>query len=330
MKVLVFGAGVIGTIYGQALSECGTEITHYVRPDKLERLQNGLELQLLDGRKSVRSISRQYKPNLVTELPSLDYFDLLLISVKHYQLESILPMISESMGRADILFFNHLWSDTTVINKYIPKDKYLLGFPNAGGGFYETPDLVLKGALLKQVYLGELNGKRTSRLQSITTMFEQAHIQVDIPNNILHWLWKQFSLNAAISTMTMKTGGAEALISNLSNLHEAVYCIREALSVCQARGVELRSFSDARAFFLPSWIAALGFWFTLKSNKPQSEIFKKYNCVEEIQYVYNDLIKTAAELQVSVPRLNSMNSYICDLHRRPPKHPKRQEGIQER
>ncbi|WP_410511244.1 2-dehydropantoate 2-reductase N-terminal domain-containing protein [Paenibacillus sp. BR2-3] len=63
MKVLIFGAGVIGSIYGQALSESGTEIIHYVRPNKSEKLQNGLVLQMLDGRKRTRSISKQYKPN---------------------------------------------------------------------------------------------------------------------------------------------------------------------------------------------------------------------------------------------------------------------------
>ena len=36
MKTLIIGTGVIGTIYGWALSESGIDITHLVRKDKFK------------------------------------------------------------------------------------------------------------------------------------------------------------------------------------------------------------------------------------------------------------------------------------------------------
>lgn len=314
MRVLIFGAGVIGTIYGQALSESGTEIIHYVRPNRIEKLKNGIKLQLIDSRKKTHSLNKIYRLDLTTELPSFDDFDLVIISVRHYQLDSILPLISEKLGKADILFFNHLWSDTSLIDQYIPREKYLLGFPSAGGGFYETPDLTLKGSLMDRIYIGELNGQVTTRLENIVKMFKEASIKVEIQKNIIHWLWKHFSLNAGISTMIMKTGSVENFISNLSNIHQGVYCIREALEVCKARGVNLMQFSDARAFFLPSWIAALGFWFMMKINRSQREIFENYKGIDEIQVIYKNIVQTGTNLHVPMPILSSMDSYVNPIY----------------
>lgn len=41
MKILVFGTGVIGSIYGHVLTQAGNDVTHYVRPGKARALQGG-------------------------------------------------------------------------------------------------------------------------------------------------------------------------------------------------------------------------------------------------------------------------------------------------
>lgn len=306
----MFGSGVIGTIYGHAFSQSGIDVVHYVRPNKLEQLNDGIQLHLLDGRRKTGIHIQNYKPNLVDELPSFDEFDLVIVSLRHYQLKSVLPLLAKNLGRADILFFNHLWTDTSVIDEFLPQDKYIWGFPSAGGGFYQMPNLILKGALMDFIYLGEMNGKNSERIMSISKLFEQVGIKVKVQKNMQHWLWKQFSLNAGISTVAMKAGGTEKLMSSIPYIRLAVLCIREALIVSKARGVNVKQFFDARVFFLPSWIAALAFWATLKTNRYQSEIFKYYNHAEEIQRIYDDVMDMGKELKVKMPILDSMANDI--------------------
>jgi 2-dehydropantoate 2-reductase len=50
MRVLVVGAGIIGSIYGWALAESGHHIVHLVRSGKASALRDGLTLDMLDRR----------------------------------------------------------------------------------------------------------------------------------------------------------------------------------------------------------------------------------------------------------------------------------------
>ena len=51
MRVLVIGAGIIGSIYGWALSESGHDVEHLVRSGRAATLLEGLPLDLFDRRK---------------------------------------------------------------------------------------------------------------------------------------------------------------------------------------------------------------------------------------------------------------------------------------
>ena len=87
MNILVFGTGVIGTIYGNILAESGNRVTHYVRPGKKTLIENGIRIQLLDGRsKSSNEREVVYRPNVVESLSSEETYDLCILSVRHYQL----------------------------------------------------------------------------------------------------------------------------------------------------------------------------------------------------------------------------------------------------
>lgn len=309
MKILIFGSGVIGSIYGYILKEAGFDITHYVRSNTLREIEKGISLNLLDTRKRKKSnISKTYLMKTVEDLPSFDNFDLVIVSVRHYQLDSVLPLLSKKIGRADILFFNHLWTDFETINRYIPKEKYLWGFPSAGGGFVENNNL--NGVIMNQISLGEVTGELTPRLEKMKSIFKKANIEVKCQKNMQHWLWKQFALNAGISSMIAKSGGADKFLNNLSNLHQGVLCIRENLTICKLRGIEIKEFGDAKAFFLPSWLATFGLWVMMKKDIAQRTIFQLYNGADEIKKTYSHVMEKGNELNINMPQMGSLKKYI--------------------
>ena len=135
MRILMFGAGVIGTVYGHILTQAGVDVTHYVRPGKKQTLEKGISLRLLDGRvKTSQVMSVRYPLKLVDSLSPTDDYDFFIVSVRHYQLDSVLPILKDNVGKADVLFFNGNWAGFELINQFLPRSKYLWGFPVAGGG----------------------------------------------------------------------------------------------------------------------------------------------------------------------------------------------------
>ena len=51
MRVLVIGAGIIGSIYGWALRDSGDDVVHLVRCGRAAALRDGLTVNMLDLRK---------------------------------------------------------------------------------------------------------------------------------------------------------------------------------------------------------------------------------------------------------------------------------------
>lgn len=101
MKIIMFGAGVINALYGYALAQAGNDVTHYVRPGKKKMLESGISLKFLDGRASPpRQESAHYDAKIVESLSSGDGYELVVVSVRHYQLDSVLPVLKDKIENA--------------------------------------------------------------------------------------------------------------------------------------------------------------------------------------------------------------------------------------
>jgi 2-dehydropantoate 2-reductase len=308
MKVLMFGAGVIGTVYGYVLARTGNEIVHYVRPGKKKLLENGIRLQLLDGR--VNPANQEtvlYKAQIVEEFSPAEQYDLVIVSVRHYQLDSVLSILRDGVGDADVLIFNGNWDGFRNLDRYLPRSKFILGFPVAGGGY---KDRTLDAALLDEIRLGELDGQATPRLARVKKMFEDAGLKVDIQANMVHWLWVHFAINSGIIGAAFKAGGASQLLNSIPNLRKGILAGREALSICRARGVDVKSFDDAKSFYMPAWLGATVVWFMMKTNLPARKIMETHTAVNELQEIYRDVLKSGKKMKISMPHYLSLKPYV--------------------
>ena len=103
MKVLVIGRGVVGTIYGWALSSAGIDVSHVVRKDGLPPTDT---LDLLDLRPGYSKHTRvTYAPKTVAQISPADGFDLVIVATKHYQAaQAIRQYLPGSSGATFLLF----------------------------------------------------------------------------------------------------------------------------------------------------------------------------------------------------------------------------------
>jgi ketopantoate reductase len=119
MDVCVVGTGVIGTIYGAVLSECGPAVTHLVRPGGGQRLVGGVEMNLLDARGSeYRERDVGYRPPIIDHLNDRR-LDLVFASVRPTQVGDLLPALAA--GDSDVVLSNNWWST------FGPVDEHLAG-----------------------------------------------------------------------------------------------------------------------------------------------------------------------------------------------------------
>jgi 2-dehydropantoate 2-reductase len=90
MRILVVGAGATGGYFGGRLAQAGRDVTFLVRPGRAARLAGrGLRIRSPDGETEVR-------PRTIIEADG--HYDLVLVAVKSYSLETALTGLTPAVG----------------------------------------------------------------------------------------------------------------------------------------------------------------------------------------------------------------------------------------
>jgi 2-dehydropantoate 2-reductase len=155
VKIIVYGAGVIGTLYAARLQEGGHRVTVVARGQRLADIRRyGLVLEDIVGHG--RSTTRV---DTIERVDPNDQYDIALISVRRDQVASVVPEFTTNHRIPILIFMLNNPTGTTDLAQALGRDRVLLGFPGAGG----TRDgHVVRYAMIAQqpTTLGELGGDR--------------------------------------------------------------------------------------------------------------------------------------------------------------------------
>jgi 2-dehydropantoate 2-reductase len=126
VKVLIVGAGVIGTVYGAQLAAAGalvTVLSHGPRTD-------GVAATGLSARDVLSGVQADARPAVVPDASG--EFDVVLVAVRREQLASACAALGNLAGRPAIVFFGNNPAGRSYLPGNLPGDVYL-GFPGVGG-----------------------------------------------------------------------------------------------------------------------------------------------------------------------------------------------------
>ncbi|MFD7155520.1 ketopantoate reductase family protein [Kribbella sp. NPDC059898] len=250
MRILMFGRGVIATIYGHALQAAGHDIEFYVRPGRAAEYGGGVEVDVIDVRRGWRDRRiREFFPSRLTEtLEPGDAFDLVILSVGHHRLTEAAAFLAPRIGTTPVLVFGNVWDEPATAP--LPPEQVVYGFPQAGGGFAD--DGVLHGAMFRSVLL-----ERSSRAQAVQLLFHQAGFTVREQEDMHGWLQIHFVADAGMFAQSIQSGSMARMVGDCRALRGALVTTRELLPVLTARGVDLRRHSNTLApYRMPSPTAA--------------------------------------------------------------------------
>ena len=307
MDVCVVGSGVIGSIYGHALAEAGNDVTHFVRPGHGARLREGVEVRLLDARTEGEDEVRvTYRPRVVEVLDADRPYELIVASVRHYQVPELLPVLAAGAGAAEILFFNNLWTSFEPVDAYL-RGRYLWGFPVAGGGFEGR---VLHAAVLGDVQLGCPAGRPGERVERTSQVFSGCDFHVEIQVDILAWLWVHFAVEAGVIATAIKAGGVDGFLGSVDHIADAVLAVRDALAVVRARGVNVGTQPAAQMFAAPEYVVAQGIKELYEAEPAARRIMERHTGGEELKRIYLDVVGTGRELGVAMPVLEPLRPFV--------------------
>jgi 2-dehydropantoate 2-reductase len=310
MKILIIGRGVVGTIYGWALSKAGIDVTHVVRKVGLPAAET---MDLLDLRTGYPKHTRvTYAPRTVGQVSPSDGFDHVIVATKHYQAAQAIQQYLAGAPRATFLLFTANWDGTEEIDRLLPRSSVLWGYAEATGGVDAQGTVI--ATINPSVRLGMLEGSDPEKFKVVTELFERAGFTLDVKPNIIEWLWVHHAINAGGIGISLWAGGIAEATRSSKTLRLGIWAIREALGVVSARGVDLQHYPDARKILeTPAWLAVLaaicGIRFTEKGRRLlRASHFD--NSPEEMKRYYFDVLNTGESLGVAVPHLSSLREKI--------------------
>jgi len=306
MRILVIGAGIIGTIYGWALARGDHEVVHLVRPGRGADLREGLALDIYKrGQLSKRSIRTQYLLHAVETL-SETTIDLVIVPVKHYGLLPTLRDVVPKIGAAEFLLLTQNWHGSAEIDVILPRTRYIYGDAKAGGSFSDGK-LV---AALSAIDLGPAEGDGSPLAAKAASLFSSAGIAARLHANMLHYLWVQYAITAGMWAALIGAGSFEALLSHRDATDKAQAAVRECLAVAKQRGVALAQYPETRPFLTNSALARrIYFWLARrmfrKDEYTRRSSAHAFGDAVEVKTFYDDLVGTGRELGIAMPVMAS-------------------------
>ena len=201
MKILVYGAGVIGTLYAARLQQGGHRVTVVARGARLADIRHyGLALEdIVGGGRSTTHVD-------TTEgLPPDDQYDIALIAVRRDQLKSVLPVLAANHCIPTLIFMLNNPAGPDDLVRALGHDRGLLGFPGAGG---TREGYVVRYAMIAQqpTTLGELGGRRTARLRELAEAFRASGFPTTTSRDMDAWLKAHAFFVTAVSGSDLHGG----------------------------------------------------------------------------------------------------------------------------
>jgi 2-dehydropantoate 2-reductase len=235
MRIAIIGAGGVGGYFGGKLAHGGADVVFIVRGATLDALRtSGLRVDSIKGDFVVE------RPNATDDPSSVGRVDAVFVTVKTWQIasaaESIKPMIGD---------------DTMVIpleNGIDAPDQLaaVLGHDHVLGGLCGIVSFIARPGHIRHigaepfVMFGELDNRRTTRVERLRDECLRAGVQADIPSDIHHALWSKFVFIAPMSGIGAATRVPIGVWRSMPETRDlATRAIREIADLARARGVDL-------------------------------------------------------------------------------------------
>lgn len=247
MRILVFGAGVLGSLYAARLKASGQDVTVLARGIRAGELRaHGIVLEdETTGRRTVTALP------VITELAWDDIYDLIVVIVRRDQLTSTLPQLAANRSPSVLFMANNAGGPSELVGALGP-ERVLMGFVGAGGA--REGHVVRCRLAAGPSTLGELTGAVTPRLQAIAGALQGAGFPTAFSPNIDAWLKTHAVLVTPIANAMYFAGDNYRLARSSEGLRLMVGAIQEglrALDVLQIP-VEPRKYRILRR--LPTWL----------------------------------------------------------------------------
>jgi 2-dehydropantoate 2-reductase len=234
MRIAVLGSGGVGGYFGGRLAAAGADVTFLARGAHLEAMRRrGLRIESPKGNVHVERTKAAADPSEVGPV------DIVFFTVKLYDTEPAIAMLPPLIGpgTAVIPFQNGVDSVARLTHAVGPAHA-------AGGTCYVSAVIsepgVIKHTAMDHLIFGELDGRRTPRMEALLDACRPAGFQATLSKDISADIWSKFVRLSVMSGMTTVTRSPLGVVCDDARLFAMLKdAVREAMNVAHAKGIDV-------------------------------------------------------------------------------------------
>ena len=244
MKIVIIGAGAMGSIYAALLADAGNEVAAVdLWEDHIKVIQrSGLRVDGASGDRVVRNIQA------ATSTAGITQCDLAIIATKASGVGSAAAVAQATLAENGVIVTiqNGLGAGERIA-RYIPHEKIILGVAGGFGASIKAPGHAHHNGM-ELIRLGEMCGGVSSRVKTIADVWSAAGFKVKVFEDINQLIWEKFICNVTFSApCTVFRCTLGELMADEFAWPIALGCARDAYSAAKAKNVSL-SFNDVDAY----------------------------------------------------------------------------------
>jgi 2-dehydropantoate 2-reductase len=307
MKILFYGAGVLGSLYAARLQEAGQEISILAREQRLADIcKHGIVLE--DGDTGQRTTTRV---NVVDYLAPDDAYDLVVVLMRKNQVSAILPILAANQYTPNVLFMGNNAAGPDEMVEALGRERVLLGFARVGG-YRKGHVIITKVASSGPTTIGELNGQSTLRLRQIAEAFKVAGFSVAISPYMDAWLKTHFVEVGPVAHAIYLAGGDNyRLTRTRDGLVLMVRAIREGYRVLRALGVPITPTNHKIFNWIPEPILVALMQRLFNTKTAEIEIAGHANAArDEFKHLADEFRALARTTSVPTPAMDHLYTYL--------------------
>jgi len=297
MRLLVIGAGSTGGYLGGRLALAGRDVTFLVRPARAEKLREaGLRIVSPRGDATVR-------PKLVTVGKIDGPYDVVLLTVKGYQLDTAIEDMAPAIGPETMILpvLNGMRHMDILGKRFSPHN--LIGCALKVATVLGDDGRIIQLTPMQDIVYGEWDGTTSPRIEKLHEFISASGFDARISPHIQREMWEKWILLAGVGGITCLMRGTIGQIEATPNgAGFASQFLDEVVAVVRAAGT-----SPTDAF-----VASARQQVTAKGSPLASSMYRDLQASRpvEVEQIIGDLWRLSQKAGVATPLIGAAYAHL--------------------
>jgi 2-dehydropantoate 2-reductase len=248
----------------------------------------------------------------VEQLEAEDAYDFVLVVLGKDHVTEVLPVLARNRRTPSVMFFGNNASGPREMIEALGPDRVLLGFPGAAGiAEGDVIRYLITSAREQPTTLGEVDGSRSERIETIARSVRRAGFPVAISTNMDAWLKTHVAeISPTANALYMAGGDAGRLARTRDALVLMLRAIREGYRVLGAHRIPITPGNHRVFSWIPEPFLVVLMRRMIRSETTSIKIGHADRARKEMKTIAAEFRALAAATSIATPAIDRLYEYV--------------------